>query len=103
AQTILQCKIVNDTKRYVIGNRLGDVRNTEINFQILVTWKDQRGEVIREQAINIPQSVIDMNFAVDVGNAADLIPEYGRSVASTQQEVVNDLSSQIVGLMEIPW
>jgi hypothetical protein len=103
AQTILQCKIAKDSKRQVIGNRFGDMRNAELNFQVLVSWKDQRGEVIREEAINIPASAIDMDFAVDVGNAADLIPEYGRSVASTQQEVINDLSGKIIGLMEVPW
>jgi hypothetical protein len=40
---------------------------------------------------------------VDVGQAAALVPEYGRSVASTQQEAIVKLAQQIVGLMEEPW
>jgi hypothetical protein len=40
---------------------------------------------------------------VDVGQAASLVPEFGRSVASTQQEAIVKLAQQIVGLMEEPW
>jgi hypothetical protein len=31
------------------------------------------------------------------------VPEFGRSVASTQQEAIEKLAQQIVGLMEEPW
>jgi hypothetical protein len=31
------------------------------------------------------------------------VPEYGRSVASTQQEMIQKMAQQIVGLMEEPW
>ena len=41
--------------------------------------------------------------SVDVGQAAMLVPEYGRSVASTQQEMIIKMAQQIVGLMEEPW
>jgi hypothetical protein len=41
--------------------------------------------------------------SVDVGQAAMLVPEYGRSVVSTQQEGIQRMARQIVGLMEEPW
>ncbi len=41
--------------------------------------------------------------SVDVGQAAVLVPEYGRSVVSTQQEGIVKMAQQIVGLMEEPW
>ncbi len=41
--------------------------------------------------------------SVDVGQSAALVPEYGRSVVSTQQEGVVKMAQQIVGLMEEPW
>jgi hypothetical protein len=31
------------------------------------------------------------------------VPEYGRSVVSTQQEGIQRMARQIVGLMEEPW
>lgn len=41
--------------------------------------------------------------SVDVGQSAALVPEYGRSVVSTQQEGIVKMAQQIVGLMEEPW
>jgi hypothetical protein len=41
--------------------------------------------------------------SVDVGQAAMLVPEFGRSVVSTQQEGLVKMAQQIVGLMEEPW
>ena len=41
--------------------------------------------------------------SVDVAQSAALVPEYGRSVVSTQQEGVVKMAQQIVGLMEEPW
>ena len=41
--------------------------------------------------------------SIDTSKAAVLVPEYGRSVVSTQQEGIVKMAQQIVGLMEEPW
>ncbi len=97
ADSVLYVHIVNDTKRVVIENRLDDPRDTEYNMQLIVKWANRKGDVIREQAIPLPPA------AIDIGARADIVPEYGRSVASEQQDVINKLAAQIVGLMESPW
>jgi len=38
-----------------------------------------------------------------VGQAATLVPEFGRSVVTTQQEAIVRLARHIVDLMEEPW
>jgi predicted oxidoreductase len=72
-------------------------RMVEMNLQVLVTWADRGGAVLASGSIPVPAA------SVDVGQAAALVPEYGRSVVSTQQEGIVKLSQQIVGLMEEPW
>jgi hypothetical protein len=39
----------------------------------------------------------------EVGGSASLIPELGHSVATAQQQAIQRLAQQIVGLMEAPW
>ena len=52
-----------------------------MNLQVLVTWADRGGAVLASGSIPVPAA------SVDVGQAAALVPEYGRSVVSTQQRV----------------
>jgi hypothetical protein len=86
ADSVLTARIVADQSRMV-----------EMNFQVLVTWADRGGAVLASGGVPLPAA------SVDVGQAANLVPEYGRSVASTQQEMIIKMAQQIVGLMEEPW
>ena len=96
ADSVLSGKIVRDTKRTIIENRFDDPRDTEYNLQVIVTWVNSNHEVLREQAIAIPPQI-------DLGARSDIVPEFGRSVASEQQAAIDKLARQIVGLMEAPW
>lgn len=97
ADTVLYVRLVNDTKRLLVNNIQGDVRDSELNFQINVSWVNRRGVSIGQQDIPLPPEM------VDVGQTSDLIAEYGRSTATQQQEIIDRLASRIVGLMEAAW
>jgi hypothetical protein len=97
ADSVLTARIVADTKRMVIESPTDQSRFVEMNYQTIVTWADRGGTVIASGEVPLPAAT------VDVGQAAALVPEYGRSVASTQQEAIIKLAQQIVGLMEEPW
>lgn len=97
ADSTLTGRIVADTKRMVVESPTDQSRMVELNYQTLVEWADRGGTVIASGAVPLPAA------QVDVGQAAALVPEYGRSVASTQQEAIIKLAQQIVGLMEEPW
>jgi hypothetical protein len=97
ADSVLTGRIVADVKRMVVESPTDQSRMVELNYQTLVTWADRGGTVIADGAVPLPAAT------VDVGQAAALVPEYGRSVASTQQEAIVKLAQQIVGLMEEPW
>jgi len=97
ADSVLTGRIVADTKRMVVESPTDQSRQVEMNIQVLVTWADRGGAVLSSGAIPQPAA------SVDVGQAAMLVPEFGRSVVSTQQEGIERMARQIVGLMEEPW
>ena len=97
ADSVLTARIVADTKRMQVESPTDQSRMVEMNIQVLVTWADRGGAVLAPGAVPLPAA------SVDVGQAAVLVPEYGRSVVSTQQEGIVKMAQQIVGLMEEPW
>jgi len=97
ADSVLTARIVADTKRMVVESPTDQSRQVEMNMQVLVTWADRGGSVLASGQVPLPAA------SVDVGQAAMLVPEYGRSVVSTQQEAIVKMAQQIVGLMEEPW
>ena len=97
ADSVLTARIVADTKRMQVESPTDQSRMVEMNYQALITWADRGGAVIASGEVPLPAAT------VDVGQAAALVPEFGRSVASTQQEAIVKLAQQIVGLMEEPW
>ena len=97
ADSVLTGRVVADTKRMVVESPSDQSRQVEMNYQVLVTWADRGGTVIASGDVPMPAAT------VDVGQPASLVPEFGRSVASTQQEAIIKLAQQIVGLMEEPW
>ena len=97
ADSVLTGRIVADTKRMVVESPTDQSRLVEMNYQVLVTWADRGGTVIAAGDVPLPAAT------VDVGQAASLVPEFGRSVASTQQEAIIKIAQQVVGLMEEPW
>ncbi|MGA0040332.1 MAG: LPS assembly lipoprotein LptE [Pirellulales bacterium] len=97
ADSVLTGRVVADTKRMVVESPTDQSRMVEVNYQVLVTWADRGGAVLAKGDVPLPAA------SVDVGQAAALVPEYGRSVASTQQEAIIKIAQQVVGLMEEPW
>ena len=97
ADSVLTARIVADTKRMQVESPTDQSRMVEMNIQVLVTWADRGGAVLASGAVPLPAA------SVDVGQAAALVPEFGRSVVSTQQEGLVKMAQQIVGLMEEPW
>ncbi|MBN2022622.1 MAG: hypothetical protein JW809_07485 [Pirellulales bacterium] len=98
ADSVLTGVLVDEGKRVVAQNRYGDARQVEARMQVLVNWIDRRGVALREGgAIELPPP------AVAVGATADMMPEVGQSVATTQQQAIQSVAEQIVSMMEAPW
>jgi hypothetical protein len=96
ADSILSGRITRETKRVLVGARTGDPRELQTQISVQVTWIDNRGRMLRSGPdIAVPPALTEA--------AGDIVPEAGQSLAVAQQEAINRLAEQIVGLMEKQW
>ncbi len=98
ADSVLTGKIMGETKRVVVPALTGDPREVQVSMVVQVAWTDRQGRILREVGtVPLPPEV------ADVTGTANLLPEVGQSTAVAQQEAINRVAQQIVGLMEAPW
>jgi Lipopolysaccharide-assembly len=98
SDSVLTGRIVGETKRLVGVAPTDDVREAQVNLQVQLQWVDRQGTALR----SMPPIPLPNEVAL-VGQAATLVPEYGQSTTSGQEEAIHRLAEQIVGLMEAPW
>ena len=98
ADSILSGRIITERKNVLSETINGDVRELELSMTVKVNWVNRKGDLIsRTQAIPLPAD------AASITAIAHDVPEYGRSIATTQQQMIDRLARQIVALMENPW
>ncbi len=97
ADSILTAKIISDAKRTVVLNQFDEPRDSDVNYQVQITWANRKGDTIYRGAVPLPPGM------VTIGQSAQYIPEYGQSYTTAEYQVVEKLAKQIVGLMEKPW
>ena len=98
ADSILTGKIANDTKRVIIEDRYDQPRLTQLNFIVRVNWTDRKGDLVSQGSdVPVPQQLVELS------QSSELIPEFGQSTVTAQQEALVRMGRQIVGLMENPW
>ncbi|OAI54232.1 hypothetical protein AYO47_00525 [Planctomyces sp. SCGC AG-212-M04] len=98
ADTRLVGRVVEITKRPVNQNKYDDPRELELSLAVEVRWEEcATGRVLRQQMFPISttatQAISQVTFA----------PEAGQSLATATKDAVDQLSSQIVQLMDAPW
>ena len=63
-----------------------------------VTWVNRKGDrIAAEFAVPLPASLIAYN------RTGTIVPEYGQSVVTAEQQAIRRLATQIVERMESPW
>jgi Lipopolysaccharide-assembly len=98
ADSILSARLITDTRRTLIENVADDPRVSEIEMRAEVTWLNRRRlPIAPAQSLALPPELIVIN------QTANLIPEAGQSVATSQQQAIERLAQQIVSTMEAPW
>lgn len=88
-----------DARKNVLGEtRNDDPRTLQLGFAVEVQWQDQRtGQVLAQQAMPVPEQLAQYYAS------ASFAPEVGASLATAQQQALDDLARQIVNSMESPW
>ncbi|MCC7084294.1 MAG: hypothetical protein IT427_04725 [Pirellulales bacterium] len=97
ADSVLTAKIIADTKRVIVENKFDEQRSTDVNYQVQVNWTNRRGDMIRNGPLPLPPQFVVL------GQSAVYIPEYGQSYTTAEQQLVQRMAEQIVGMMEVPW
>jgi hypothetical protein len=98
ADSKLKCRISQESKSVVIGARTGDPRELQTAISVQVSWTDNRDRQLRPcPPIPVPTDL------TDVQGTGNVVPETGQSLAVAQQDAIDRLAEQIVGLMEKPW
>ena len=97
ADSVLSARLISDTRRTLTENAFDDPRVSESELRAEVTWLNRRRLPVATQTIACPPELVFMN------QTSTLIPEYGQSVATSQQQAIERLAQQIVSTMEAPW
>lgn len=98
ADTRLTGRIVEIRKNVLGETGFDDPRELQLLFAVEVTWEDLRtGQLLSQQQFAIPGE------AVTLASTGDFAPEVGQSLATGAQRAIDDLSRQIVEMMEVPW
>ena len=98
ADSVLSGKLTSDTKRVVVEDAEDQPREVEVNMSVQVRWVNRKGDLLNgSSAVPVPQDL------VTISDNGMLVAEYGQSVTTAQLQAIQNLSAQIVSLMEMPW
>jgi len=98
ADSILSVRLLGDSRHLLAENSFDDPRLSESAVFSEVSWLNRRRlPMAPPQSIALPPELIAMD------GMANLVPEAGQSVATSQQQAIERLAQQIVGTMETPW
>ncbi|MCE9607160.1 MAG: hypothetical protein K8U03_19925 [Planctomycetia bacterium] len=98
ADSILTCKILTEAKGVSVEAPTDEPRELTYFFTIGVNWVNRDGVVIQEMTpIALPGALMQLM------NTSTFYPEVGQSISTAQQDSMNRIARQIVGMMESPW
>ncbi len=92
----LTVTLTGETQQVSALNRYDDTRQKNIDLTARVVWRNNRTGIAPNQALapEMNTTIVAQSF---------LVPEMGQSTETQQQEAIDKLADQIVGLMESAW
>ena len=100
ADSVLSVRLISEDQTVTAFNRYDDTRQKNVNLRALAMWRDQHTANIIAETNQIP---LNEESGVTINSQSFLVAEMGQSTATAQQEAIDKLAEQIVGLMEAPW
>ncbi|MDR1964823.1 MAG: LPS assembly lipoprotein LptE [Planctomycetaceae bacterium] len=98
ADSILEGQIIRRTKAATIVNNYSDPREIQGTLNIQIKWRDRRDRDLREFD-TIPWN----DGSGRASSSGYLVAEYGQSELTMEQQQIDTIADQIVGMMETPW
>jgi hypothetical protein len=98
ADSVLEGKIIRRTKAATLTNNYSDPRQITGTLNIQIQWRDRRDHELR-QFDTIPWN----DGSGRASSTGYLVAEYGQSELTMEQQQIDTIADQIVGMMETPW
>ena len=91
ANSVITGRLVRESKSVTGETVTDEARSLDVANRIEFTWVDRAGTPL------MPRQTVRIDFD------AELIPEGGQSLTTTQQENIDRIAREVVGQMETPW
>ncbi|MBQ2040058.1 MAG: hypothetical protein II486_11465, partial [Thermoguttaceae bacterium] len=100
--SILTVRLTGEAQQVAALNRYDDTREKRVCLTAEAVWTDVRGVQSTNTSI-LAGNARNPNDGVKLISQSFLVPEMGQSTETAQQEAIDTLAEQIVGLMESAW
>jgi hypothetical protein len=98
ADSVLECRIVNKKQRVALVDSSNDPRQKSGEIAVEIRWRDRRSQDIRQF------DSLGWNEGTTQVTASDsMVAEFGHSLLTSEQNQIDRIADQIVGMMESPW
>jgi len=91
ADSFITGRLVRNTKTVTGETATDEARSLDVATRVEISWVDRAGTPLMQR------QTVRLDFD------AELIPEGGQSMATTQQEIFDRIAREVVGQMELPW
>ena len=98
--SILTVRLTGETQSVSALNRYDGTRQKNVELTATAVWTDTRNS---SPVKRNPVDALASNSGTTILSQSFLVPEMGQSTATAQQEAIDKLAAQIVGLMENEW
>jgi hypothetical protein len=98
ADSVLECRIVGKSQWVSLVDDFNDPRQKSGNVTLEVRWRDRRSQDIRQF-----EPIAWNDGAARVTASDSMVAEFGHSLLTSEQNQIDRLADQVVGMMEMPW
>ena len=99
ADSVLECRIIEKKQRISLVDGYNDPRQKSGELTLEVQWRDRRSRDIRQfDSLDWKE-----NGSTRVTASDAMVAEFGHSLLTSEQQQIDRIANQIVGMMELPW
>lgn len=100
ADATLSVRLVSETQSVSAFNRYDDTRQKSANLTVVAVLRARRGGAVLSETAPL---LLTSDGGANVSSQGYLVAEMGQSNATAQQEAIDKIADQVVGLLESGW
>ncbi|MBP3557739.1 MAG: hypothetical protein J6K20_08575 [Thermoguttaceae bacterium] len=100
ADATLSVRLVSETQSVSAYNRYDDTRQKNANLAVVAVLRARRGGAVLSETAPL---LLTAEGGANVTSQGYLVAETGQSTATAQQEAIDKIADQVVGLLESGW